>query len=325
MSILDRRNFLRMTTSAVGLTLLTGCGPAGKSNQQNVEKAAAMKHERDEQLHALYGIRFPRDFFDFWEWYNELPPEFVNTFEEELGIRLVGPFDVLAGKFDDVKLRYPAVLHWRYLYDPPEFFTVFSGNTDGLHWGYWFDDPARLPPVVSAFWASDAFELWSPGSTLFEAVASWSDGAKESLEENIEHDPDHADEYRDSLAALTKFERRLPTTSCSVSRKPTHQTPELMGVVIPPHAGKAGPETTQTLQDWQRSARQIESQQSRNGTRERERKPHRCAGQASPQRRFIKRLNSQRCAVHPSALDQPVSTAPARQAVENWYHQGFMG
>lgn len=198
-----------------------------------------MRSDRDGQLRALYGVRFPKDFFEFWQWYNDLRPELVNTLHEELGIQLVGPFDVLAGKFDEVELRYPAVLHWRYQFDPPEFFTVLAGNTDGLHWGYWFDDPDRLPPVVSAFYASDAFELWSPGTTLFDAVADRIDGVKESLQENIQYDPQYADAYRNRLEAVAKLEQHLPAQSTAATRKPTHQTPELMGVVISSGAGEA--------------------------------------------------------------------------------------
>lgn len=209
-----------------------------------------MKHERADQLHELYGMRFPSDFFEFWEWYNELQPEFANSFHQELGIRLVGPFDVLAGKFDDVELRYPAVLHWRYQYDPPEFFTVFSGNTDGLHWGYWFDEPGSLPPVVSAFYASDAFELWTPGSTLFDAVANWIDNTKSGLVENIEYDSENAAEYRNSLEAVAKLEQMLPVVTPAALRNPTHPTPELMGVVIPPNVGKAGESLLRGKQLW---------------------------------------------------------------------------
>jgi len=209
-----------------------------------------MQHEREEQLYQLYGVRFPKDFFDFWEWYNHLPPESINALHEELGMRLVGPFDVLAGRFDDVQLRYPAVLHWRYQYDPPEFFTVFSGNTDGLHWGYWFDDPDQLPPVISAFYASDALELWSPGNTLFDAVADWINDVKESLEENLEFDPGYADEYRNSLKVVADLAQMLPVEPLSAPRNPTHQTPEMMGVVIPADAGKAGETLLRGKQFW---------------------------------------------------------------------------
>ena len=106
--------------------------------------------DRRRQLRELYGIDFPDELFAFADWHASLSREAARAFHEVLGITLHGPFDVLAGKLDGLVLRYPAVLHWRYQYDPPEMFTVWTGDTDGLHWGYWFDDPERLPPVVAS-------------------------------------------------------------------------------------------------------------------------------------------------------------------------------
>jgi hypothetical protein len=248
--MIDRRRFLLTTGTTIGAAMFVGCSPSSKTQQEDNREIPAMKHELAGQLRELYGVEFPNDLFAFWEWYNKLQPEVADSFHEELGIRLVGPFDVLAGRFDNVELRYPAVLHWRYQFDPPEFFTVFSGNTDGLHWGYWFDDPQRLPPAISAFYASDAFELWTAGSTLFEAIANWVDGVKDSLKENIEYDSENEEDYRNSLAAVSKLEKLLPTTSSTTSRKPTHQTPEGMGVVIPPNAGTAGDLLLRGKQLW---------------------------------------------------------------------------
>lgn len=40
-----------------------------------------------------------------------------------IGLKLVGPYDVLAGRMNefDAKDVNKTVLHWRYYYDPPEF------------------------------------------------------------------------------------------------------------------------------------------------------------------------------------------------------------
>lgn len=46
-------------------------------------------------------------------------------------------------------------LHFRYRRDPPEFVTVFSGNSDGGHWGLWYDDPRELPRLVAHNYARD--------------------------------------------------------------------------------------------------------------------------------------------------------------------------
>lgn len=54
-----------------------------------------------------------------------------------LGLELVGPFHVLAGKLEGVPWQ-KCVLHFRYFYDPPEMVTV-ARSTSGsgqFHLGY---------------------------------------------------------------------------------------------------------------------------------------------------------------------------------------------
>lgn len=78
-----------------------------------------------EFIRQKFLVQMPQDFYQFWEFCkceakeNQRPE---NLFEK-FGLELVGPFDVLAGKFDEAKLfETPQFLrHWRYYYDPPEF------------------------------------------------------------------------------------------------------------------------------------------------------------------------------------------------------------
>lgn len=62
----------------------------------------------------------------------------LDALQETVGLRLVGPYDILAGKFDKAdpdSVNY--LLHWRYFYDPPEFLTVVGGDEkSGFHIGY---------------------------------------------------------------------------------------------------------------------------------------------------------------------------------------------
>jgi hypothetical protein len=189
--------------------------------------------DRRSQLHELFHVDFPGEFFDFWAWQQALEGEAERAFREVLGMALRGAFDVLAGKFDGRELRYPAVLHWRYQYDPPEFFTVLTGDTDGLHWGYWFDDPARLPPVVASYYARDAFEL-SVDPSLFRAVASHLGRTHRGTLENREDDRAHRATYDRDLAALDLLLTRLPAIPPAPIRTPTQRTAEGMGIVVAP-------------------------------------------------------------------------------------------
>lgn len=86
----------------------------------------------------------PEDFFQFWEFckttQNKDKPEL--SFEK-IGLRLVGPFDYMAGRFHNAPMFEPGdfIRHWRFYYDPPEFQTVFVKKGTGIHYGYWRDEP----------------------------------------------------------------------------------------------------------------------------------------------------------------------------------------
>lgn len=69
--------------------------------------------------------------------------------------------------------RRPALderLHYRYRRDPPEFVTVCSGNSDGSHWGLWYDDPRELPRVIAHNWARDSSENGACKPTLLASL-----------------------------------------------------------------------------------------------------------------------------------------------------------
>lgn len=79
-----------------------------------------------EFIRANFLAEMPSDFFSFWEFCEaeaankSTSPE--NVFAK-LGLKLVGPFDVLAKKFHDIGPFEPGeyLRHWRFYYDPPEF------------------------------------------------------------------------------------------------------------------------------------------------------------------------------------------------------------
>ena len=53
-----------------------------------------------------------------------------------MGLKLVGPYDILAGK-KSTKKKPCWYRHWRYYYDPPEFMTVIKGDDESqFHMGY---------------------------------------------------------------------------------------------------------------------------------------------------------------------------------------------
>jgi hypothetical protein len=213
---------------------------------------ASRLEQRRARLRAEYGFDFPDDFHRFWEFANRLSPLEPLRALEPLGVALVGPFEVLAGRFDGRVPRHSLLLHWRYYDDPPEFFTVLAGGGDGLHWGYYLDDPDRGEGCLTSYYARDAYELSVDGDTLFEAVRlhlEYSHADNEGdhamgLTEDSEHEaergrlsllrgrlmeqatadrPEVGEEYTERHAGVSRREERVVA-----------ETMEGMGIVVPP-------------------------------------------------------------------------------------------
>jgi hypothetical protein len=178
---------------------------------------------RRELLRERYGFDFPDDLVAFWEFANRLRPlEPLSAFQDTLGLALVGPFEVLAGRFDGRATRYSQLLHWRYHYDPPEFFTVFAAG-DGLHWGYFLDDPPGSPSCVARYYADEPFEVTDAGDDLFEAV-------RQELEEQSEDCATSAAEEPEEAAAHEARRRDLDGLREHLTRWGSHRA----GPVPPP-------------------------------------------------------------------------------------------
>jgi hypothetical protein len=210
--------------------------------------------QRRRQLRSLYGFDFPEDFFLFWEMASRHRPlDPLEGMADAAGIHLVGPFEVLAGRFDGRTPRFHQYLHWRYYGDPPEFFTVLAGNDDGLHWGYYLDDPAAGGGCIASYYAADAFEMIPDGETLFETVRLSLEERYGSCAEFRILDRAHADEYEAIRGAIDTLRPTLmqygtgdrPETGYDYvnrylapvtlrERRVVASTRENMGIVVPP-------------------------------------------------------------------------------------------
>ena len=208
--------------------------------------------QRRARLRAEYGFDFPDDFHRFWEFVNRLAPlDPLHALAATLHITLVGPFEVLSGRFDGRVSRHSLLLHWRYYDDPPEFFTVLAGDSDGLHWGYFLDDPAVSGGCVASYYARDAFELSADGDTLFEAVRLHLEYSQSDCEEYRDEAPDETEDYEAALRQIGALRQRLMEYATAdrsetgdeyterhggVSRRQERvvaETMEGMGVVVP--------------------------------------------------------------------------------------------
>lgn len=118
-------------------------------------------------------VDMPEDFYLFWEFCKEQSPKCPSNAFKDVGLVLVGPYDVLANKFCNVKEKDPEqyLLHWRYYYDLPEIQTVAKGSDHtGYHIGYFRDSPDELPAFLASNCAEKdgVFELM--GDNMFAAV-----------------------------------------------------------------------------------------------------------------------------------------------------------
>jgi hypothetical protein len=56
-------------------------------------------------------------------------------------------------------------LEMRFRRDPPEMVSFLWGDSDGLHYGLFYDDPAELPGAIVHNYARDSAETWVDGET----------------------------------------------------------------------------------------------------------------------------------------------------------------
>ncbi len=107
-----------------------------------------MAVDRLKLLLDLYGFPFPEDLAQSFEVLKRIKPlEPLKCLAETLDVHLVGPFEVLAGRFDKIPPLSAMLLHWRFRTDPPELFTLAVRGEDEMHWGYWLNDPDANNPA----------------------------------------------------------------------------------------------------------------------------------------------------------------------------------
>uniref|UniRef100_A0A8D1ACZ7 Histone PARylation factor 1 n=1 Tax=Sus scrofa TaxID=9823 RepID=A0A8D1ACZ7_PIG len=155
-------------------------GREGQEGQSPVDVKKSKSCEADiptdlrKEVESHYRLSLPEDFYHFWKFCEELDPEKpADSLSLSLGLRLVGPYDILAGKHK-MKKRSASVncnLHWRFYYDPPEFQTIIIGDSKTqFHMGYFRDSPDELPVFVGTNEAKKNCVIVPNGDNVFAAV-----------------------------------------------------------------------------------------------------------------------------------------------------------
>lgn len=110
------------------LDFINNCYEQSTPYSQRVEYKEMLKDVSVFIKHKFL-VDMPDDFYAFWEFckINARKDDPIENIFKSFGIRLIGPFDVLSGKFDDARMFEPGsyLRHCRYFYDPPEFQVKF--------------------------------------------------------------------------------------------------------------------------------------------------------------------------------------------------------
>lgn len=231
--------------------------PAAPKKPAPPQAPAALKLSATPRLGAvkrLYGVDLPEEILAVWDLASSLSPDDPTSAfagDDLVALSLVGPFEVLAGR-TVVKPGLDMRLHWRFRFDPPELLTLMMGNEDGLHFGYWLDDPAAGPSCVAFYYAHDSCELSVAGITLWETIRGWLERAHAGAVEGMREEPGYEARYVKDLVAIGRLRERLveyatrERTEIGAAYEKKYElrglralqtvamTPEGMGIVAPP-------------------------------------------------------------------------------------------
>lgn len=207
-----------------------------------------------ERFQRVYGLRLPEHmavFAAFWDSLNDWERRgmeylgrsatYVTSYFEDGGLDLTGH------KGLDERLE------GRFRLDPPEFVSIMHGDSDGLHYGLWYDDPRDPPTRIAHNYARDDATTGSHGKLTGLAELVY------EIEELI-YDPPDDDEAeaarvemlllpaRKALAAFAgadqeavakdgidqlRYPRQVDIDACGI------------GLVLPPDSGDARDHHTQ--------------------------------------------------------------------------------
>jgi hypothetical protein len=238
--------------------------PTDEDVQRRLDALARMEARFDgvaRRFAEVYGLRLPRHlavFAAFWRSLSEA---------EQRGVEALGrsPGGITQW-FDDGALERKTRegldprLDCRFRCDPPELVTIMWGDSDGLHHGLWFDDPAELPTCVAGNYARDSAETWGD-----EHVT-----ALQLLEDDLEswlNDRDYDGEpVRGSVLALQsalawwRNHDDAALVADGTTSRPDVERPEIlggMGPALPPDSGdpRGGYENVQARHEAYRGDR----------------------------------------------------------------------
>ncbi|XP_051153659.1 histone PARylation factor 1 isoform X2 [Leptopilina boulardi] len=130
--------------------------------------------DKKRTIKKLFLTEMPKDFYQFYEFCKENSKIDPASAFKIVHLKLVGPFDIMSDQLFEIQEEDNYLKHWRYFYDPPEFQTILKGNDkDELHFGYWRDDPDKMPIFVAKNNANVSCKIVPIAENLFGALDSY--------------------------------------------------------------------------------------------------------------------------------------------------------
>ncbi len=138
---------------------------AAATTEERTRREAALQQSMDRfdaaaaKMMEVYGFRLPKHVAVYDAFCRSLSDL------ERRGLDILGrsPGGIMVWFEEDGPERetrdgLDARLDCRFRCDPPELVTLMWGDSDGLHLGLWYDDPAELPSFIAGNWARDSAE-----------------------------------------------------------------------------------------------------------------------------------------------------------------------
>ncbi|CAL8102184.1 unnamed protein product [Calicophoron daubneyi] len=135
----------------------------------------ALNEQYEHKLKAIeraFYLHCSEDFLKFYEFCRQLSPTSpLDCLHDVLGLRLVGPYELLHSSCLDSQETGKFSQCYRFFHDPPELVTVMVGENH-YHLGYFRDKPGDRPSLIVSSEPMQTGSLTILGTDLFSVVRS---------------------------------------------------------------------------------------------------------------------------------------------------------
>ncbi|VDN99722.1 unnamed protein product [Rodentolepis nana] len=196
------------------------------SKLSKLDEAGKENHDvKAQAINSKFLLMCPSDFFKFYQFCCSISSDApLDALFHDTGLRLVGPFEVLADK--NSCSGYDCLTdYYRYFHDPPEFVTVLTEDGEHpFHIGYFRDDYTEVPKFLASSSPQESGKLVIVGGDIFAAIFEYLEQKKKKK----------SDIYQ-KLMTFVKENRLTLVKKNSVKRKPTCKTLNEVGIEIKLH------------------------------------------------------------------------------------------